>query len=171
MSITIKRITKDDVLELQRISRITFKETFGKDNTVENMEQYLNEAYDKDKLIKEIENPESEFYFSLLDGKVGGYLKLNVGEAQSEREADNALEIERIYILNEFKRHGLGTKLMEFSIERAEQQKKSAMWLGVWEFNYYAQKFYEHFGFSKIGQHVFQLGEDPQTDYIFLRKM
>jgi ribosomal protein S18 acetylase RimI-like enzyme len=40
------------------------------------------------------------------------------------------------------------------------------MWLGVWEHNPRAIAFYHKHGFVDVGDHVFLLGEDPQTDII-----
>jgi len=67
--------------------------------------------------------------------------------AQSEAIGDNCLEIERIYISKQFKRLGLGTKLLEFGINKAKELNKQSVWLGVWENNLAAQKFYQKMDF------------------------
>jgi ribosomal protein S18 acetylase RimI-like enzyme len=40
------------------------------------------------------------------------------------------------------------------------------MWLGVWEENPRAIRFYQKQGFVEFDQHIFQLGEDAQTDIL-----
>lgn len=171
MDYTIKRVTVDDVKDLQKISRLTFKETFGADNSAENMSEFLDEAYAKEKLLKEIENPNSQFFFLLVDDQVAGYLKINEADAQSEDVAENALEVERIYLAHEYQHQGLGLVLIKLAEKIAREDNKDNMWLGVWENNFNAQKFYKKDGFERVSQHTFVVGDDPQTDYILVKKL
>lgn len=82
--IEIKRVTVDDIAELQKIGRETFLETFSESNNEENMASYLSESFSEIKLIKELNNAGSEFYFAVDNNTVIGYLKLNTGKSQSE---------------------------------------------------------------------------------------
>ncbi|MBP2058051.1 ribosomal protein S18 acetylase RimI-like enzyme [Lactobacillus colini] len=171
MDYTIKKVTTRDVKELQKISRLTFKETFGADNSAENMAEFLDKAYDEEKLLKEIKNPNSQFFFLLVDNKVAGYLKVNEADAQSEDVAKNALEVERIYLSKDYQHRGLGLVLIKLAEKIARENNKDNMWLGVWEHNLNAQKFYQKDGFKRISQHTFIVGDDPQTDYILLKSL
>lgn len=103
----IKKVTIADIQDLQQISRETFSETFGSQNSTENMEKFLNKAYAEEKLRSEIENKNSNFYFLIVNNQVAGYLKVNEGDAQTERVADNALEVERIYLKQNFQHQDL----------------------------------------------------------------
>ena len=106
-----------------------------------------------------------------LDGKLAGYLKINILDAQSEALGDDFMEIQRIYIRQQFKRLGLGRKLMKLGLERAQALKKPRVWLGVWEKNYSAQEFYKIFGFEKFSSHKFVMGDSVQTDYILKKEL
>ena len=86
----IKEVTVADIKDLQRISRETFSETFGSQNSSENMEKFLDKAYAEEKLKAEIENQNSNFYFLIVNNQVAGYLKVNEGDAQTEQVTDNA---------------------------------------------------------------------------------
>ena len=55
-------------------------------------------------------------------------------------------------------------------MEVAKEQEKSSVWLGVWEKNDAALNFYKKLGFEAVGEHVFQLGDDPQRDIIMQKK-
>lgn len=167
----IKRVTTDDVKELQDISRITFSETFAADNTQENIDVFLNEAYDQEKLINEINNTNSEFYFLIVDEQVVGYLKVNQEDAQTEQVAVNALVVERIYLKQSFQHQGLGLVLIKLAERIARKKSRTNIWLGVWEENYNAQKFYEKDGFHRVSEHRFVIGDDVQTDYILVKEL
>lgn len=169
--IEIKKITLNDLAELKALSIKTFTDTFAKDNTPEDLKDYLDQAYTEKKLTSELQNEQSEFYFIYSDDQLAGYLKLNVNDAQTETIEENALEIERIYIDSDFKRLGLGKMLYNKAIERAKALSKNAIWLGVWERNFSAMKFYHKMGFTQVGEHSFYMGEDEQTDLIMKKEL
>lgn len=100
-----------------------------------------------------------------------GYLKLNVGDAQSEVDYPNAMEVERIYIKPGNKRKGYGSDLMNFTVAQAEDAGINEIWLGVWEHNDPAKAFYDKMGFKEISDHVFQLGTESQRDLIMMKSL
>ncbi|MBS7577116.1 MULTISPECIES: GNAT family N-acetyltransferase [unclassified Enterococcus] len=166
MTVKIIQIRSVDINTLQKITIDTFQETFGDSNTAADLEQYYAENCNQQVLSTEINNPNSFFYFIYYNHELAGYLKLNINDAQTEARGDFTLEIERIYILSKYKRLGLGKKLLKQADKLAIANKKTTIWLGVWEHNVAAQKFYNKLGFVEAGAHYFQLGTDTQRDLI-----
>ena len=164
LNITILQINDSHIAALQQIGRQTFSETFAESNSAENMAKYLDEAYSHEKLIAELNDPNSIFYFAMMDQNVIGYLKLNFGASQTELKDNNALEIERIYVLKDFHGKKVGQLLFDKAIEIAKAQHVAYVWLGVWEENKKAIQFYTRNGFVEFDQHVFVLGDEAQTD-------
>lgn len=162
--IQLKRVTLNDIDQLQKIGRQTFFETFAESNTEENMKEYLEKSFSTEKLNSELNNPNSEFYFALEEDTVIGYLKLNFGASQTELKDAKALEIERIYVLKEFHGKKVGQLLYEKAIQIAKETKSDYVWLGVWEENHRALAFYKKNGFVEFDKHIFRLGNDEQTD-------
>ncbi|MBU3828494.1 MAG: GNAT family N-acetyltransferase [Candidatus Lactobacillus pullistercoris] len=167
----IKSVTTNDVKELQTISRETFKKTFDPYTAPDDMARFLKEDYDTNKLIKEINNPNSRFFFLIVEDEVAGYLKVNVGDAQTEKLKPNALEVERIYLREKFQHRRLGLVLIKYAEELARKENKDYMWLGVYAKNLVAQKFYAKDGFERVSQHVFQVGDDAQIDYLLAKEL
>ena len=166
----IKELGLTDINELQKVSVETFHDTFAAQNTEKNMQDYLSNSYKLETLTKEINNPNSFFYFVLNnEDDIMGYLKLNINDAQSEDDFENALEIERIYIRKNFQKQGLGKVLYNIATTKATQLGKQRIWLGVWEFNHNAKAFYQHLGFEFNGSHTFNMGDEPQTDLIMVK--
>lgn len=168
-NIEIKKVTIDDIRQLQEIGRQTFYETFSTRNTEENMVKYLEDGFSEEKLTAELNNPFSEFYFAVLDEKAIGYLKLNFGNSQTELQDSSSLEIERIYVLQEYHGKKVGQILYEKAMQVANEKKVNYVWLGVWEENPRAIRFYQKNGFVEFDKHIFVLGDDEQTD-IMMRK-
>ena len=162
--IKIRKVTSGDIPKLQKIGKQTFSETFAADNSAENMAVYLEEEFSIEKITTELADKNSEFYFAEAGGKVIGYLKLNFGPSQTEIKDGNTLEIERIYVLKEYHGQKVGQVLYNKAIEVSKQKKVDYVWLGVWEKNSRAISFYKKNGFTEFDKHIFQLGDDEQTD-------
>jgi ribosomal protein S18 acetylase RimI-like enzyme len=170
-NINLKKVTPEDLVPLQQIGRQTFFETFSAVNTEENMNRYLEESFSLEKLSAELSDQNAEFYFALLDGQAIGYLKINTGASQTEVQHENALEIERIYVLQSFHGKSVGQLLFEKAIQIARQKNAPYVWLGVWEENQKAIRFYKKNGFVEFGKHIFKLGADEQTDIMMKLQM
>ncbi len=164
--IIIKKVEVEDIAQLQKISCVTFAQTFEEHNSAEDMEAYLSTSYATEKLIAELNNANSEFYFALDDAIVVGYLKVNTGDAQTENKDSSAFEIERIYVDSAYLGKKIGQLLFEKATELAKAKNKPYIWLGVWEENHRALAFYQKNGFVPFDKHIFKLGNDEQTDIL-----
>jgi ribosomal protein S18 acetylase RimI-like enzyme len=166
---TIKKAGIADAVDLLTFSKNTFYEFFAHLNAPENMEAYSAVAFTPQRMLSELTNPNSEFYFALLDDRVAGYMKLNFEDAQTEFKDKNAMEVERIYVSSEHHGKHIGKKLIDFAIDIAINKRFNYIWLGVWEDNHKALGFYEHNGFEVFSSHEFLLGDDKQTDLLMRR--
>lgn len=171
MTTSIEPVCMADINELITVSRVTFLDTFGTVNSSANINQYLDAHYNEAVLTQELTVPEARTFFIRQDGAVAGYLKVNAGAAQTEAMGDDTLEVQRIYILPNFKRQGLGNQLMDQAITVAQQWQKPKLWLGVWEHNEPALAFYATRGFQAVGDHVFRIGESQQRDLILMKSL
>ena len=167
----IRKINIDDLEALRNLSIQTFMETFEEVNTEEDMQKYLDENLSIERLKTELENVNSEFYFAENNDEILGYLKLNFKDAQTEKLEENHFEIERIYVLKAFLGQKIGQILFYKAIEIGREKNLEYVWLGVWEENHRAIRFYGKNGFEIFGKHDFILGEDVQTDLLMKMKI
>lgn len=167
----IRQVNIQDIEELKVIGKLTFSETFSSENSEEDMREYLKEGFSTEKLKTELTDENAEFYFAELGDNVIGYLKVNFGQSQTEIKDKNALEIERIYVLKEFHGKKVGQILYDKAIELAKEKNVEYVWLGVWEQNPRAIRFYEKNGFIVFDKHIFKLGNDEQTDIMMKLKL
>ncbi|WP_315120824.1 GNAT family N-acetyltransferase [uncultured Clostridium sp.] len=161
----IKECSLEDIERIKYLSEKTFYETFSNENTKEDMENYLKENFSYEQLESEIKNNGSRFFYIIENNEeIVAYMKLNFDKAQTETGHDNTLEVQRIYVLQEYKSKHIGKRLIQKAIEIGRNNNLNYIWLGVWENNINAIKFYEKQGFEKFDTHIFKLGEDEQTD-------
>ena len=167
MEISFQPITIQDVDLLRDFALRTFAESYKHLNTKDNFDWYVNRAFTIDKLLSELKNDKSFFYFVMYKKSIVGYLKLNIENSQTEKHCKDCLEIERIYLDAKFKRRGIGSKMVQFAKSKAKEYSKSKIWLGVWDQNPNAILFYESLGFVDSGSHIFKFGDEDQIDIIF----
>ncbi|MTI39865.1 GNAT family N-acetyltransferase [Fulvivirga lutimaris] len=163
-TIHIFQATEEHLNILVDLGRTTFVQTYAKDNSVDNMIDYLDAHFNLKQIKSELRNSNSFFYLAEKDNEYVGFLKLNTGDAQTEETETTAFEVERIYVLKKFQGQRIGKLFMDKAIEVAEAHHAPFVWLGVWEENPNAIAFYKKCGFNPFGTHTFTIGDDDQTD-------
>ena len=166
MELTYTKCSLTDLQQLRQISEQTFVTAFEKDNNPNDFKNYIENAFALERIKEELLNPNSDFFFALSNNEIVGYFKLNVEIAQTDIKQDNSIELERIYILAKYQNSGLGEQFLMYIKSIALKRNKKMLWLGVWEENKRAIKFYERQGFKKFDTHPYFIGLDEQTDWL-----
>ena len=166
--IEIRQATPGDAKLLTDLSYTTFWDAFAHHpkNAPDDLAHYMRQAFSMEQITAELSEPNSIFLIGEIDSKPAGYAKLIVGSIEEGVTAERPIELSRLYSHQEYLGKGVGQNLMDACFDRARDDGHDVMWLGVWEYNPRAQRFYEKNGFSAVGRHTFQLGSDPQTDLL-----
>ena len=169
MNIKISRATINDAAVLEALSKKTFYETFTGTCTDEDMQDFLQEYFNASIIAKELTDENDLYFLAMVDEVPAGYIRMMEDYSNFEMMLKwKALELKRIYVLGEFHGKGIAQKLMNFFLNFAAEKKYEVVWLGVWEHNIRAQKFYEKYAFVNSGYtHDFPIGSTPQTDFWF----
>ena len=162
----IRYANENDAILLADLGRKTFNDTFASQNSPENITLYLSKSFSEEIQTKELENPNVMFLIAESDGQPIGFVKLKMHNTIEGVSGQKPIELERIYSIHEYIGKGVGAELMKRSIQEARERGFDCLWLGVWEENPRAIKFYEKWGFKKVTTHTFLLGTDPQNDFI-----
>jgi ribosomal protein S18 acetylase RimI-like enzyme len=170
-NIKLTQATVNDFKLIQAIGRETFYETFAASNSEGDMQKYLSENFSDIKVKQELSNLDSQFFLAWEDNVPIGYLKVNTGQAQTELKDPLALEIERIYVSASHHGKKIGQLLYDKALEIARHHNKKTIWLGVWEENPRAIRFYEKNGFIEFDRHIFKMGDDDQTDIMMQKQI
>ena len=163
---TLRKAILSDLPELLALAQTTFLQAFTAGNKPENVQAYLAEAFTEEKLTKEMQDSASTFIVASLEGKLIGYTKLNLAAAQADVQDPTSVEVARLYTLREVWGTGVGQLLLDAGINFARQEGKTWLWLGVWEHNARAIRFYEKNGLCIFGSHPFPFGDEIQNDWL-----
>lgn len=136
------------------------------------MEDYLSSNFTERVITSVLQDKDKTARVAVVDGQVASFNILSLGSSDPCVEhLERRIEIQRVYADTRVQGKGVAKALMESTIELCRKEGYKWAWLGVWEDNVRAIKFYERFGFVKVGEHDFMLGSDRQTDYIFAKEL
>ena len=173
INLKIRRGTVYDAETLAPLAVKIFNDAFANNplNKPEDMRTYIAKAFSLEQTKRELADPEIIFFIAEMGAGMIAYAKLCEHSTEDCVSDKDAIELSRLYVLKDFHGQGVAEKLMNECFDIARAKNYRTMWLGVWEYNFRAQKFYEKLGFIKVGSHVFQLGSDAQTDLVMEKKL
>lgn len=167
MSLTIREAVPADAATIANLALQSFTETFADSNTPEDLALFLDSAYGEGPQGAELRDPAWTTWLASVEGVPLAFAQLKRGPAEPCVSGPAPVELNRLYVLEAAKGQGLGKALMATVMNRARAEGFQTLWLGVWEHNLKAQAFYRHWSFRDVGNHVFVVGTDPQTDRIW----
>lgn len=169
--IEIRLATPHDVPAVREVAIQSYEATFAAFNTRENMEAFYSESYALEVMQREFYEPHSYLFVATEGDSILGFVRLRRNDEAKDKLGDNTIELQRLYIHPHHQGRNIGKQLMEAALKQAMELRVEYIWLGVWERNFKAQNFYSHWGFERFGEHVFQMGDDPQIDWLLKRKL
>jgi diamine N-acetyltransferase len=169
--ITIRALSVQDIPALRTLAIRIYRDTFSNDNTPENMEAFLNRDYSEESFRNEFKEKDSSYFFAEENDIPVGYLRLRSNNEVEAYLGKNTIELHRLYVDQKYQGKKVGTLLMEKALNVARDLKVEWLWLGVWERNPKAQRFYNKWGFERFSEHVFQMGDEAQTDWLLKKRI
>ncbi|MBD2158886.1 GNAT family N-acetyltransferase [Leptolyngbya sp. FACHB-16] len=163
---TIRRATPKDAGLLAELGARTFFETFAADNSPEDMAAHLAVSFNPSQQMAELNDPAFTYFIAEVNGLAAGYALLHAGRPAEGVKGPKPVELLRLYVSREWLGRSVGEALMRACIDGARGAGHETIWLGVWEQNGRAQAFYRKWNFRAVGEHIFQLGSDPQRDIL-----
>lgn len=170
-NLRIKVACTNDTEVVSWLGRTTFSETYGSHNDQKNFQKYLEDSFSVESTQQQLEDTGNFFLLAQLEQKTIGYAKLRENNKPFHDKTINAVELERIYVLKDYQGEGVGQNLLDKCLAFAQLRKYPVMWLGVWEKNLKAVKFYQRQGFVVFGSHKFQLGDEEQNDLLMKKDL
>jgi len=162
----IRTAREEDAEELSRVARDIFYDTFGASNSDADMELYCSQEFTPAAIATLITDPQTHMLLATHDGRIIGYAQVRRGEAPTGVPGCPAIELKRFYIAKAWHGAGLARALMSAVADRSLEDGMEGLWLGVWEHNLRAIRFYRKCGFNVVGELPYILGTDLQRDFV-----
>lgn len=162
----IRRATLADAPLIASLGAETFVMSFGAQNTPENLAKHLAHAYGEDIQRRELADPAITYLIAEQNGRTAGYAQVREGDAPACITGPSPVEVRRFYVVHDFHGTGIAQALMDACATEARRRGGRTLWLGVFEQNPRAIRFYTKWGYEDVGGQTFLLGDDPQQDRV-----
>jgi ribosomal protein S18 acetylase RimI-like enzyme len=169
--VSIRRATPIDAQSLAVLGATTFTETFGHLYPPKDLQAFLLASHSVDAWARALADPHRAVWIaSLADASAIGYLTVGPCKLPVENREPTAGEIQQLYVLAKHHNLRLGTRLMELGLEWLIAQGRTPLYIGVWSENPGAQRFYGRYGFYKVGEYGFPVGDIVDREFILKRQ-
>lgn len=165
-AIDIRVAKEEDAHRLYELASRVFYNTFAPDNSPEDMRLYMETAFSLERQRLEILDPKRTTLLAYQNETLVGYVQFSEGPPEPCVITAKPIELARLYVDEAWHGKGLASRLLQEGLACIKKRGFRTVWLGVWERNPRAQKFYFKSGFERVGEHIFQMGSDPQTDWV-----
>ena len=162
----IRQGTYDDAALLAKTGAETFVASFGAQNTPGNVAGHLAKAFGVEIQQGELSNPAATYLIAEQDGRIAGYAQVREGLTPACITGPSPVEVLRFYVVQDFHGTGIAQALMDACATEARRRGGRTLWLGVWDQNPRAIRFYTKWGYRDVGGQTFMLGDDPQQDRV-----
>ena len=170
-SFQIRHAVPADLAVLLPLIRQTFRDTYLPACPIEEVEQHIEQHFTPPRIGAELSDPDARILLASRDGVPAGYVLLRFGSTTTCETGPDPVELVRIYLDRTAIGSGLGAELMRRSLDEARSAGGRTIWLSVWDQNTRAIRFYEKWGFSRVGDHEFVFGGISYRDPVMARPL
>lgn len=166
--ITIRQARQGDAEPLSALGARTFDQTFGHLYSETDLLAFLDENHS---LAVYEQILSSNAYHVLVaetaDEGLAGFAVAGPSTLPLDDPGTNDGEIKRLYVDDPYQSAGIGTALFEPLLEWCKAQEFGAIYLSVYADNHGAQRFYRRYGFEKVKEYEFLVGEHRDPEFIY----
>ena len=171
MTDTILRpATPADVAALSALAIDAFKAKFAQLYSAQDLATFLAESLEEGPVAAELANPTRVYQLAELDGRLMGFAKigLNCGFTQYAR-GSRVMELKQLYTAADATGMGIGGKLMDWAMDQFAARGADEAQISVYSENHGAHRFYERYGFEKVADITFKVGEQLDPEFLFAK--
>jgi diamine N-acetyltransferase len=170
--LTLRAATAADIPALSALGRDSFVDKFGHLYRPHDLATFLAETHSPEALAGELINPERRYRLAEIGGALAGYCKLAVPSTLAGHDtALRPIEIKQLYAAPGMTGKGIGAALMDWAMDEARGWGADAIQLSVWSGNPDAQRFYARYGFAKVADITFRVGEQLDEEFLFVLRL
>jgi ribosomal protein S18 acetylase RimI-like enzyme len=138
----------------------------------EELKKYINAAFSESTILEEL-NGSLATYFICQEPKLSpcGYAKLIKSPPPKCVNSKSCIELQRLYIDSDYRGQGIGKLLESHAESYALNRNIRDIWLRVWEGNVVAQEIYKKWGFTIVGNELYQVGKDQRTVLLMCKSL
>jgi diamine N-acetyltransferase len=167
--LNIRKTTIADLHLISVLAITTHYEAYFELDPSHDLADYCVRFFNLETVKEELGNQKLTYIIAEFEGNAVGFVQLREGKQIECMEGKNAIEIQRIYVIESMKDKKIGKALFEKCCEIGREKGYETIWLGVWDKNIAAQKFYEKIGMKNVGITDFSDGKNQFINFVFAK--
>jgi ribosomal protein S18 acetylase RimI-like enzyme len=171
MSLSIRFATIKDVNLISVLGITANYEAYFELDPSHDLADYCLRVFSEQSVKSDLDNPNLIYLIAEYKGNAVGFALIREGKKVKCLENKNAIEIQRIYVIGPMKGKGIGKALIEKCCEIGRKKGYETIWLGVWDKNVEAQKFYQKIGMENVGLTDFSDGKNKFINLVFAKEL
>ncbi len=160
----------EDAGPLARFARDAFDAAFGQLYNPQDLAAFFAQYKTAERYRAAIENPAVRIQLAEVDGKLAAYCLIVLGEQFADHpdpRPRRPVMLSQLYCAGEATGMGLGTALMDWAMAEARHWQADAITLSVYSENFGAQRFYQRYGFRRVADIDFWVGNHRDDEYLY----
>ena len=168
----LREATAADIPAISRLATDSFVAKFGPLYSAADLAVFLDESLSEPAIAAELANPDRIYRLAEGDGALLGYCKigLSCGFPEHARGA-RVMELKQLYTAPEATGQGIGGALMDWAMDQFAQRDADEVQISVYAENHGAHRFYERYGFAKVADITFKVGEQLDPEFLFAQML
>lgn len=168
----LRPATEADIPALSALGADSFVDKFGHLYRPADLAAFIAGTHAPEIVARELANPQRRYRLVEIDGALAGYCKLAIPSTLTEHDpAERAIEIKQLYTAAGMTGRGIGARLMDWALAEARAHGADAIQLSVYSDNPDAQRFYARYGFAKVADITFPVGEQIDEEFLFALRL
>ncbi len=155
-----------DAVALAELGAATFSETFGHLYRPEDLQHFLASERSSAAFERHLNDPAARITLATSGSQAIGYALTGPCRLPVPRLESRAGEIQQLYLRQPHQGAGLGSRLLGMALDELAARGFEPVYVGVWSLNEGAQRLYARFGFAKVGEYDFPVGDQLDREFI-----
>ena len=159
-----------DVPALAPFAAEAFGAAFGHLYRPEDLALFLGQWRSEKAYRDALAEPAKRVELAEVDGRLAGYALIVLGDGMEQRpepRPQRPVFLSQLYCAADMTGHGLGAALMDWVIGEARAWRADALQLSVFSENFGAQRFYQRYGFTKVADIDFWVGNHRDDEFLY----
>ncbi len=168
----LRPATRADIPALAALGRDSFVAKFGTLYRPEDLAAFLEQVHSIEGVTSDWSDPVQRYMLAEADGALVGYCKIAVRCGWPEyARGRRPMELKQLYTAPDATGRGIGAALMDWAMSELAREGADEVQLSVYSGNTGAQGFYARYGFAKVADITFAVGQQIDHEFLFAKML
>lgn len=168
--LTLRPATPADIPALSALAIESFVAKFGPLYNAQDLASFLAESLEEGPIAAEMAKSDRIYRLAEMAGRLVGFCKIGLTCGFPEHARGNkVMELKQLYTASDATGMGIGGKLMNWAMDQFATRGADEVQISVYAGNDGGHRFYERYGFEKIADITFKVGEQYDPEFLFAK--